>query len=269
MKSPKLEIQNRVIRSSELKNKAIFFTIILSLFITELIASPTFHIPNDSTFSKNPVYNFETSMYKLNKLSNPTIVMFGDSHIEGARWNELLGIYKVIYRGVSGDVTEGLKHRLNEILKLNPKIVIIEAGINDVYNWVKPEIIINNFKYIIKKLSERNIQVIVTSIFYAGKYWGKEWIEKNNPGVDVVKNNRNRNKLVKTLNAKLKKICKHYGAIFVDVNEKLSQNGFLKDAYSRDQLHLNAEGYKIWAEELEKVLKRLNIDKQEVHDAKE
>ncbi len=253
MKVPNKKIKNK------LKSKVKFLATILFFFTAKLLAAPSVTSPKDTTYLKNPVYRFETSMYKLNKLSNPEIVMFGDSHIQSARWNELLGIYKVINRGIAGDVTEGMKNRLDEIIKLKPKIVIIEAGINDVYNWVNTEIILHNFNYIIHKLTERNIRVVITSIFYSGKLWGKEWIEKNMPKLNVVENNRGRNKVVKTINTRLKKICRDYGAIFVDVNGKLSQNGFLKDVYTRDQLHLNAKGYKIWSDELLKVLKRLKI----------
>ena len=252
-----MKILKRKIIKNKLKSKLRFIVAILFIFSARSFAASPISAPSDTTYMRNPVYRFETSMHKLNRLSNPEIVMFGDSHIQSARWNELLGIYKVINRGIAGDVTEGMKNRFDEIIKLKPKVVIIEAGINDVYNWVNPGIILNNFKYFIKTLTKQNIQVVVTSVFYSGKLWGKEWIERNMPKLNVVENNRGRNKVVKEVNSGLKKLCNEYGAIFVDVNKKLSQNGFLRDAYTRDQLHLNAKGYKIWSDELLKVLKRL------------
>ncbi len=208
-------------------------------------------------YLRNPVYKYETSMYRLNKLKNPEIIAFGDSHIQSARWSELLGNYRVINRGIAGDDTEGMKHRLDGVIKLNPKIVFIEGGINDVYNWVGHNIIIHNLEYIIKTLKANGITVIVNSIIYAGRRWGEEWIKKNNPEIDVVKYNFERNKVVKNLNRDLKRICRENNVYYIDLNKKLTANGFLKDIYTKDQLHLNARGYQIWARELLNVLKQI------------
>ncbi len=209
-----------------------------------------------SYYKRNPVYSFETSMHKLNKLKNPDIVMFGDSHIQGAHWNELLGNYKIINRGIAGDDTEGMKNRLPEIIKLRPALVIFEGGVNDVYNWVPEKIILGNINFIVKTLKASNINVIVNSIFYAGKYWGKSWIEKNSPEINVVKYNEERNRVIKSINKKLREICNKNNVIFVDVNSKLSRGMFLQEKYTRDQLHLNARGYKIWVRELIKVIEK-------------
>ncbi len=235
-----------------------FFLWLLLIFSSSGFFTPNYgEMPPDSSlYLKNPVYRFETKMYKLNKLRHPDIVMFGDSHIQSARWNELLGDFKIINRGIAGDGTEGMKHRLSDVIKLAPKIVIIEAGINDVYNWVGENIILSNFEYIIKTLKANKIKVIVNSIIFAGKRWGENWIKEHQPDLDVVKYNRERNKVVKKLNSKLKKICERNDAIFIDLNKRLSSGYFLKDEYTRDQLHLNAQGYKIWARELLRVLNK-------------
>ncbi len=214
-------------------------------------------VSDSSYYLRNPVYRFETSMAKLNKLKNPDIIMFGDSHIQSARWNELLGDYKIINRGIAGDDTKGMMKRLPEIIKLHPKIVIIEAGINDIYNWVGENVIIDNLEYIIKTLKANNITVIVNSVIYAGKRWGEMWIKQNHPEIDVVKYNRERNKVVEQVNKLLKKICEQNGVYFLDITKKLTANGFLKKEYTRDDLHLNAKGYKIWARELLGLLKRI------------
>jgi lysophospholipase L1-like esterase len=214
--------------------------------------------PDSTYYLNNPVYGFETSMYKLNKLRNPDIVIFGDSHVQGAQWSELLGNYKIINRGVSGDDTFGMKKRLPDVVKLNPKIVVIEGGINDVYNWVPNQTILNNLEYIIRTLKANKIKVIVTSIIFAGKRWGENWIKTHNPELNVVEYNKGRNEVVKQLNRELKKFCKRNNVKFLDLNPSLTSGGFLKKSYSRDELHLNAKGYKIWAQKLQNILNDIN-----------
>ncbi len=243
---------------SKINSTRFFFSFTATILFLNVIVFSVTQKSDSSYYQKNPVYQFETSMYKLNKLRNPDIVMFGDSHIQSARWNELLGNYKVINRGIAGDVTEGMKNRLTGIIKLHPKIVIFEGGINDVYNWVNPKLILNNIEYIIKTLKHNKINVIVNSIFLSGKYWGKDWIKRNHPEIDIVKYNFERNKVVKNINKSLQKLCSENGAFFLDLNKRLEKNGFLNERFSRDYLHLNAKGYEIWARELNKILRKID-----------
>ena len=49
--------------------------------------------------------------------------MIGDSHNEGIDWRELFPDVKILNRGISGDTSEGVLNRLDEVIGRHPKIV--------------------------------------------------------------------------------------------------------------------------------------------------
>ena len=240
------------------------------LFLSELLFASGLglSIQSDSTkpyYLRNPVYKMRKSVFKLNKLKNPDIVMFGDSHTQGANWNELLGMYKVINRGIAGDDTRGMLARVKDVVALHPKIVVIQGGINDIYNWVPTEIIYKNLKKIIEIVKNSGAVPIVISVTLAGKRWGEDWIKMHRPDLDVPTYNKGRNEKVKKLNRMLKDYCYSEKIDFIDLNKYLSGGNFLKEKFSRDNLHLNASGYAVWRRELLKVLRKYKF-KLRKHD---
>ena len=235
--------------------KIVFVIILLVQGVVSAISSIS--IKSDSAkfyYQRNPVYKQREEMFKLNKLNHPDIVMFGDSHTQGANWNELLGKYKIVNRGIAGDDTQGMLSRINSVTKLHPKIVVIQAGINDIYNWVPTNVIFKNLKKIITIIQNSGAKPIVVSVIFAGKKWGEDWIKMHRPDINVPDYNKERNSEVKKLNQLLKDFCTKKNIDFVDINKYLSDGNFLKNIYSRDNLHLNAKGYRIWRRELQKVL---------------
>jgi len=241
-------------------NKNFFFKILFIIIV--IVQGVTFafshaSIRTDSTkfyYQRNPVYKQRVEMFKLNKLNRPDIVMFGDSHTQGANWNELLGKYKIVNRGIAGDDTQGMLARINSVIKLHPKIVVVQGGINDIYNWVPTNVIFNNLKKIITIIEKSGANPIVVSVIFSGRKWGEDWIKMHRPDIDVPKYNKERNGEVKKLNRLLKNFCSEKNIEFVDINKYLSDNNFLKNIYSRDNLHLNSNGYRIWRRELLKAL---------------
>ena len=65
------------------------------------------------------------------------------------------------------------------------------------------------------------------------------------------------NKLAAQLNGKLRQIAAEENVLFIDLNEALSTNGLLKQAYSYDGLHLSAAGYIAWANVILPIINRL------------
>ncbi len=217
---------------------------------------------SDSTipyYKRNPVYHERESIFKLNRLKNPDVVMFGDSHTQSANWNELLGNYKVINRGIAGDDTQGMLSRIKEVVKLHPKVVVIQGGINDIYNWIPTSMIFGNLKKIINIVKNSGAIPIVISVISAGDRWGEEWIKNHRPDLDVPTYNKGRNKEVRKLNRLLQNYCDEKNIDFVDINKYLSNRDFLIKKYSRDNLHLNSKGYKVWIRELTKVLRKYKV----------
>ncbi len=160
------------------------------------------------------------------------IVMFGDSFIQRANWQDMFPDLRVANRGIGGDDTEGMLQRLKGVELTGAKIVFILVGNNDLNRKIKPEQIAMNISKIANYLNEKGMTVIVQSTILSGK----ENIEKN--------------KLTNELNYILENQRKNYK--YLDLNKSLSPNGYLEDKYNLDGTHLTVKGYMVLKSILEK-----------------
>ena len=192
---------------------------------------------NEADYLKNKKYIQQIGLYKIYQTTKARIVMLGDSITFGVNWNELFDNANIINRGIGSDTTEGFLHRLKFIYKLNPKYVFIMGGINDIGKGYEVNKIFKNYIKIIEKLKAHNIEPIVQSTLFTTK-------------------SKHKNK-VKKLNSLLVLYCKNNKIKFINLNDKLSNNGILIKDYTYDGVHLNANGYKIWIDKIRKYLSTL------------
>ena len=178
---------------------------------------------------ENTYYLSKVSLFKVLKNNkNAKIMMLGDSITDRGLWGELTQRDDIVNRGINGDTTEGLLHRLDA---LNPHIqkAYIMIGVNDILMGKKISEIFSNYVKIIHTLQSQNITPIVESTLY---------VVKGTPPLY--------NKKIKKLNKLLKNYASKNGLKFIDLNAKLAPNGYLEKIYSIDGLHLNGKGYLIW-----------------------
>lgn len=177
-------------------------------------------------FNNDAYYTEKVERFKMN---NPKTfcVMLGDSITEEGNWNELLGRDDIINRGISGDTTSGVLHRM-ELLGNHPKFCFVMIGINDFSRGASVEEVYGNCVKIIDTLEEKKITPMVQSVLLTDRPY-------LNPKVDAL------NRKLKAL-AESKKLC------FIDLNPHLSSGGILDEKFTLDGLHLNARGYQIWAD---------------------
>ncbi|WP_159469583.1 GDSL-type esterase/lipase family protein [Dyadobacter sp. 3J3] len=165
------------------------------------------------------------------------IVMFGNSLTAQGKWVELLSRTDVLNSGFPGLTTFHFLALLQEnVIEKHPKICFVEAGINDITVGVSAARIQENYITILKTLEENNIIPIVTLTFY----------EQNDP---VSKSE------VDHLNDFLIKYCHEHGIKYINLNPLISDSTGLKSEFAIDKTHLNEKGYKIWAREIDRVLK--------------
>ncbi|MGK9368429.1 GDSL-type esterase/lipase family protein [Melioribacter sp. Ez-97] len=229
--------------------KKIFFPVILTLALSS--TAPVFG-QSDSTpqFKKNPNYERMNSLFDIYKTKQADIVFLGNSLTAGVDWSELLGRCNAVGRGIPSDLLPGFLERLDDIIRLKPKIVFIMGGINDVYNWTPVDEIYFNYLKIISRLQSKNIIPVITSVTYAARNYAKDW-----GGTPEV--NAGRNREIDKLNKMLKNYALRNNIDYIDLNELMANaDGFINEKYTWDGLHYNAEGYKIWAAEIEKILSK-------------
>lgn len=217
------------------------FVLVITVLSLQFIQAQS--MPGDTTYVKHRGYKLNTDLYKIYKTQNPNVVMLGNSITAGINWDEALGRQDIVNRGISGDITAGFYNRLDNIIDLKPKVCFIMGGVNDLYNDIPAEDVFGNYKRIVEKLKENNIQVVIQSTLNVST-WKRA--DEKNPHIDK-------------LNAYLSKYADENGIKFLDLNKVLSKNGKLIEEYTYDGLHLNAEGYKQWIKVLEAELKELNL----------
>lgn len=183
-------------------------------------------ISNSSPTTRNKIYQNRVDL--LNTFhSNHDVVMFGDSFMEYGNWNDILG-FDVANLGIAGDDTAGMLKRINQVLDVNPKLVFITVGINDVDKRVPVERIYENIQKMVHTFSNAGIRVCVNSAVLSGK----------------TKSDRNEN--ISILNSMLSGAQGHDKYEFIDLNNILAPNGIMLPKYSSDDTHINAIGYGAW-----------------------
>jgi lysophospholipase L1-like esterase len=204
-------------------------------------------------YKANVVYGQQLAMYDLYKIRQADIVMLGNSLTHGAAWNELLGRNNVVERGIPGDGLDGYLARMNYVYKLNPKIVFVMGGLNDIYNWVPVEELFSVYVRIIENMKAKKIIPVIQSTTYAAKDYGKDM------GVKP-ETNYGRNREVDKLNKMLSDYARKNNIEFIDLVSQIStKDGYLRPELAIDGLHFKPEAFKIWAREVEKVLQKYKL----------
>ncbi|MGR5165432.1 GDSL-type esterase/lipase family protein [Vibrio owensii] len=152
------------------------------------------------------------------------VVFLGDSITNAGRWSELFPFEKVANRGISGDTSEGILKRVDQVIALNPARVYLMFGINDIARGTENTEIFSNYKNIISKLQNSGIKVIVQSTLLTDR--------------------DDFNTKVNGLNTLLSDHSSRQGVDFIDINHNLAPDGILQNSY--DGIHLNADAYLAW-----------------------
>lgn len=184
----------------------------------------------------DPYYKHKKSQFQmLSQNTKYTTVMLGDSITDEGQWDELLDNPLVQNRGISGDTTDGVLERLDSINK-SIKQVFIMIGVNDIMRGVSEDIVFENYKKIIKFFQDKNIEVIIQSTLYIGES------RKQNFNVKIEKLNQN-----------LEEFAKSNKIVFINLNPIFAPQKTLLKSFTKDDLHLNADAYKLWIETLKKL----------------
>ncbi|MCG6894358.1 MAG: arylesterase [Desulfobacteraceae bacterium] len=70
----------------------------------------------------------------------------------------------VVNAGISGDTCRGVLSRLDEVRMLEPDLVILEIGVNDILMGAQADRIQNNIRAIVERLQAGNIPVLLAGM---------------------------------------------------------------------------------------------------------
>ncbi len=166
--------------------------------------------------------------------SNTDIIAFGDSltYGYGAARNESYPAYlsemlgrEIINLGISGDTSSMGLARIDEIKKYSPYMVLIEFSANDLFRKIPKEQTENNLREIVRQV--QGMGAIAVLVDTGGAYPMEIYTKIQ------------------------KQVSKDYNTLFVPA---IMDGIYSKKSLKSDQIHPNAEGYKIVAAKVKKVI---------------
>lgn len=148
----------------------------------------------------------------------------------------------IINMGISGDFSEGLIKRIDNVINFQPNNIFIMIGINDIIEKVPLSVIQENYLEILE-LIETNCPNT------------KIYIQSTLPTRDLeslISSSYGINKNVQALNLFLNEISNKKGITFIDMySEFTNENNELSEELTTDGIHLTRAGYNLWITHLE------------------
>ena len=199
----------------------------------------------DSTY-RPPVYNTRFDQFNSYPHTSSDVVFLGNSITQGTDWNELLQLPQARNRGISGDITFGVLQRLDEVIQGHPAKVFILIGINDIGRNIPDDVILGNYEKIISRIQAGSPR---TKIYF-------QTLMPVNNSFTQHPTHYNKDEHIAAVNDGLKKLGAQKHITIIDIHPHfLDSDNRLDKKYTLDGLHLNAEGYKVWAQVLKPYLR--------------
>ena len=235
------------------KKDKIFITIIsilgaviiaLSIFLSLVVVE----LKNKDKIS---YYDSKCKSYAVQNtnLSNGQIVFIGDSITDlyplDSHYSELtIATYN---RGIGGDTTVGVLARLDvSLFDLEPSKIVLMIGINDLNAGRSNDDIITNYQQILNKIKERlpETKVYCMSVLPMAEALLQYFSDLNERIERIIQ-----------LNVRISEIAEEKGYKFVDLFSHVEDGShYLRAELTDDSLHLNANGFAIWASVLKPYL---------------
>jgi lysophospholipase L1-like esterase len=168
------------------------------------------------------------------------VVFIGNSITEGwAQYFPTMFAGKpYINRGIGGQTTPQMLIRFRQdVIALQPKVVVILAGINDIAGNTGPstlEMIEDNLASMTELAQSNGIRVVLSSVLPAIDFPWRRGLE---PAPKVI-----------ALNKWIKDYAAKRGAVYLDYHSAMSDaNGGMRDGLASDGVHPTEAGYRIMA----------------------
>lgn len=173
------------------------------------------------------------------------IILLGDSITDGNEWAEMFGSTRLKNRGISGDVTDGVLYRLDEVTESKPDKVFVMIGVNDLARDRSVDYVLENYEEIVNQIEQDspNTKIYIQSVLPVN-----EDFEQFSSHVDKTPE-------IKEVNKGLKKLADEKGYTYINLFDDMSTDcDQLNPEYTEDGLHLNGNGYLVWKSEIKQYL---------------
>ena len=172
--------------------------------------------------------------------NTPRVVFLGDSITDSWRLNEYFTGRDFVNRGIGGQTTSQMLARFRQdVIALNPKIVVILGGTNDIANGTAARQIEDNLAMMGDLAKAHGIKVVFASITPVSDYH-----KDADPRYEMTKGRPPAT--IQAINSWIQTLCLNGGFAWMDYYSVLADPmGQLAADFSDDGLHPNAKGYRV------------------------
>jgi N-acetylglucosamine-6-sulfatase len=168
-----------------------------------------------------------------------SIAFVGDSITAHGDWTAWFPGREVHNFGVSGDTTDDLIARMDEVIDARPSAIALLVGTNDLGNRLSVEHLVRNVEFLLVSLRRElpGTRMLVQSIMPRGSEFAEQ---------------------LQDANRHLRQFSSSVKAQYLDLWPALAlDDGEINPDFSDDRLHLTDAGYQAWLGELRPALERL------------
>ncbi len=170
------------------------------------------------------------------------VVFMGDSITDSWKLAEYFPNQSFVNRGISGQTTPQMLLRFRpDVVDLQPKVVVILAGTNDISFNTGPTTIgaiEENLASMVEIAHANGINVVIASVLPVSDY------NKNTAGASIIRTVQRPPAQILELNNWIKRYCGQKGLVHLDYfTATVDDQGFLKAEIANDGLHPNEKGY--------------------------
>ena len=196
----------------------------------------TYEKPQQRKYSDH--YYNRKSIFASQPDTKNEIIFLGNSITEGGDWKGLFPDINAVNRGISGDVTDGILNRLDEVTSSQPKKIFLMIGTNDLARGRSVQYVSDHCRKIIENILRKspNTELYIQSVL------------PTNPNIGGrFSGHKSKKNEILAVNKKLKAMSIELKIKYIDLHGPFSNSkGFLKSKYTHDGLHLSNAGYGKW-----------------------
>ena len=168
-----------------------------------------------------------------------SIAFVGDSITAHGDWEAWFPGREVHNFGTSGNTTDDLIARIDQVIEARPAAISLLIGTNDLGHRLSVEHLVRNVEFLLVSLRRElpGTRMLVQSIMPRGREFAEQ---------------------LQDANRHLRQFSSSVNAQYLDLWPALAlEDGEIKPEYSDDRLHLTEAGYQAWLGELRPALERL------------
>ena len=191
-------------------------------------------------------WQYRCDLFSEYKMGERSVVMLGNSLTEN--FECCMHDSRIYNMGISGDFTKGILMRIDQVIKLQPKVVFLMIGINDIIEKVPLMTVEKNYIKIVEKLKKEipDLRLVIQSNL---PVYNRESLLT---GTEEI------NDLVEKMNQFLESYCKENKIEYLNLYSMYVKNDQMNSDLTNDGIHLTEKGYAIWKAEIEKLIADLD-----------